>query len=121
MPERRLGNRERARNAAPMYPARVETRAIAHDTFARMEPRASSEPSKLLRDESSRDPQYSQRPNELVPPHPQSVVGSHERRAGVLVAQDDADESVNRAADAQLDVEAANERVEKAEITVNEI
>ena len=41
MSEQRLGHREGARYAAPMYPARVKSRAIAHDTCARMKPRAS--------------------------------------------------------------------------------
>ena len=74
-----------------MYPARVEI-----------------EPSKLFRDESHCDPQYSQRPSELVPPHPQSVVDPHERRAGVLDSQDDINEAVNKAAKAHLEAEAAH-------------
>ena len=45
----------------------------------------------------------------------------HERRAGVLVAQDDVDEAVKKSADAQLKTEAAHERAEKAERSANEI
>ena len=43
----------------------------------------------------------------------------HERRAGVLVAQDYVDEAMNKAAYAQLEAEAANEGDEKAERTAN--
>ena len=45
----------------------------------------------------------------------------HERRAGVLVDQDDVDEAVNKMANAQIEAEAAQERVEKADKTANEI
>ena len=45
----------------------------------------------------------------------------HELRAGVLVAQYDVDEAVNKAADAQLETETAHERAEKAERTANEV
>ena len=98
-----------------------KSRAIAHDTCVRMKPRASPHPSKLLRDEGPLGPQYSQRPSILGPPHPRAVVNPHERRAGVLVAQDDVDEAVNKANDAHLEAEAANERADKAERTANEI
>ena len=40
---------------------------------------------------------------------PPAMVDPHKRIAGVLVAQDDVDEAVNKAADAQLEVEAAHE------------
>ena len=86
-----------------------------------MGPHASPDPSKLLCDECLRDPQYNQRPSELDPPHPRAVVDSHERRAGVLVAQDDVDEAVKKADDAQLEAEAANERNEMSERTAKEI
>ena len=99
-----MGHRERARNAALMYPARVDT-----------------EPSKLFRDESPRDPQYSQRPSKLVPPHPQSVLDPHERRAGVLVSQDDVDEAVKKKAKAHLEAKAAHERAQKVKRTAIEI
>ena len=85
-----------------------------------MGPHASPDPSKLLCDECLRDPQYNLRPSELDPPHPRAVVDSHERRAGVLVAQADVDEAVNKAADAQLEAEAAHERAKKAERTAND-
>ena len=104
-----------------MYHARVETRAIAHDTCARMEPRASLKPVKLLHDEDLRDLQYHTRSNELGLSHPRSVVDPHERRAGVLMAQDDVDEAVNKAAYAQLEAETANKGDEKAERNANEV
>ena len=44
-----------------------------------------------------------------------------ERRAGVLVAQDDVDEAVNKMDDAQLEAEAAYERNEMSERTSKEI
>ena len=84
-----------------------------------MGPHASPDPSKLLCDECLSDPQYNQRPSELDPPHPRAVVD--ERRAGVLVAQDDVDEAVNKAADAQIEAEAVHERNEMSEKTVKEI
>ena len=46
---------------------------------------------------------------------------SHERRASVLVAQDDVEEAVNKTTDAQLEAETALERAEKAERTAKEI
>ena len=49
------------------------------------------------------------------------MVDSLERRAGVLVSLDDVLEAVNKAADAQLEPEAAHERAEKAERAANEI
>ena len=48
------------------------------------------------------------------------MVDSHKRRAGILVSQDDVDEAVNKAADAQLEAEAAHERAKKAERTAND-
>ena len=84
-----------------------------------MGPHASPDPSKLLCDECLSDPQYNQRPSELDPPHPRAVVD--ERRAGVLVAQDDVDEALNKAANDQLEDESAHERAKKAEIIANEI
>ena len=71
-----------------------------------MEPCASTEPSTLLWDESPRDIQCNLRSNELGPSHPRAVVDSHELIDGVLVAQDDADEAANKAADAEVDAEA---------------
>ena len=41
--------------------------------------------------------------------------------AGVLVAQDDVDEALNKAANDQLEDESAHERAKKAEIIANEI
>ena len=86
-----------------------------------MRPRASFEPSKLLRDEGPREPQYNQRPSQLGPPYPRAVVDTHERKAGVLVDQEDVDEAVNKPTDSHLQAEVPHERVEKAERTTNEI
>ena len=93
-----------------MYHARVDTRAIAHNACARMKHCASLEPSKLLRDDGLRDPQYNQRPSKICPPHPRAVVDPHERRASVLVAQNEVDEAVNKAVDVHLEAETAHER-----------
>ena len=60
----------------------------------------------VLWDDSPRDIQCNLRSNELVPLHSRAVVDSHERSAGVLVAQDDADEATNKAADAEVESEA---------------
>ena len=60
----------------------------------------------VLWDDSPRDIQCNLRSNELVPLHSRAVVDSHERSAGVLVAQDDADEATNKAADAEVEAEA---------------
>ena len=49
------------------------------------------------------------------PPHPRAVVDPHESRAGVLAAQYDVDEAVNKYADSQLEAEAAYERDDKAD------
>ena len=91
--------------------------AILYDTCARMEPLASYKPSKLLR----HDPQYNQRSSDLGPPHPRTVVDPHEYRAGVIVAQDDVGEAVNKVADAQLEAGATLQRAEKTERSANEI
>ena len=104
-----------------MYPARVENRDIVYDTCVRMEPRASPEPSTLLRDEGPHGPQYNQRSIQLDPAHPQSVVGPHKRNAGILVAQEDVDEAVNKATTAQLKDEAALQRATQADRAANEI
>ena len=60
----------------------------------------------MLWDESPRDIQCNLRSNELGPSHPRAVVDSHELIDGVLVAQDDADEAANKAADAEVEAEA---------------
>ena len=60
-------------------------------------------------------------PAKFGPSHPRAVVDTHERRAGVLVAQDDVDQAVNIVSNAQLEAEAAHERAEKAEKITNEI
>lgn len=65
-----------------------------------MEPRAFLDLSELLSDENPRDPQYIQRSKEFVPPHPRGVVDPHERKAGILVDQNDVDEAFNKADDA---------------------
>ena len=49
------------------------------------------------------------------------MVDPHERGAGVLVAQYDGDEVVNKAADAQLEAEAALQCPEKLKRSANEI
>ena len=54
-------------------------------------------------------------------PHPQAVVGPREGNAGVLVAQEDVDEAVNKDADAQLEAEAALECAAQAERITSEI
>ena len=61
----------------------------------------------MLWDESPRDIQCNLRSNELGPSHPRAVVDSHELIDGVLVAQDDADEAANKAADAEVEAEAS--------------
>ena len=101
-----------------MYSAIVETRAIVRDTCVRMDARASLEPSKLLRYEGPRERQYNQRPKKLGPPHPRAVVDPEERKTGVLV---DVYEAVNKAADAQLEGEAAHESAKKAERSAKKI
>ena len=53
--------------------------------------------------------------------HSRAVKDPSESRAGVLVAQDDVDEAVKKADDAQLEAEAANERNEMSERTAKEI
>ena len=60
----------------------------------------SPEASALLRDEGPRVPRCDPRSRELGPPHPRALVDPHECSAGVLAAQDDVDEAVNKAADA---------------------
>ena len=87
----------------------------------KIEPRAFPEPSKFLCDKSLRDPQHKQRSSELNPPHPRAVVDPHLCRAGVLVAYDDDDETVNKEADAQLECEASHERAKKVDRTANEV
>ena len=54
-------------------------------------------------------------------PHRQAAVVPRGDNAGVLAAQDDVDEAVNRAADAQLEAEADLERAAQAEKTASEI
>ena len=104
MPEQHQEYREGARNAAPTYPARMETRAIVRDTCAGMESRASPEPSRLLRNDDFRDSKCNQRSSELGSLHLQAMVDPHEHRSSVVVAQDDVDEAANKAADAQLEL-----------------
>ena len=43
-------------------------------------------------------------------PNPQAVMGSHGDNVGVLAAQADLNEAVNKAVDAQLEAESALER-----------
>ena len=45
----------------------------------------------------------------------------HERSAGVLVAQEYVDDAVNKAADVEVEAEAASERAAQAKRTANEI
>ena len=54
-------------------------------------------------------------------PHRQAAVGPRRDNAGVLVSQDDVEEDVNRAADAQLEAEAALERAAQTEKNASEI
>uniref|UniRef100_M4B8C5 Uncharacterized protein n=1 Tax=Hyaloperonospora arabidopsidis (strain Emoy2) TaxID=559515 RepID=M4B8C5_HYAAE len=53
--------------------------------------------------------------------HRQAAVGSRGDNAGVLVAQDDVDEAVNRATNTQLEAETALERAAQEKKTASEI
>ena len=120
-PERRLEPREGVTNAPPMYPARVESQAIASGTYAREESRATHGPTMSYHGEGPRDLRYDPQANAPGLQHQRAVEGPREGNAGVLVAQDDVDEAVNKAADAQLEAEAALERAAQAERTASEI
>uniref|UniRef100_M4BT11 Uncharacterized protein n=1 Tax=Hyaloperonospora arabidopsidis (strain Emoy2) TaxID=559515 RepID=M4BT11_HYAAE len=120
----RLDLRERVRNAAPTNPARVETRASVCDTSARSVPRTSLGPMMLRQWMDLCDQQYNPLSSAPGLPHRQAAVGPHGYNADVnivLVVQDDVDEAVNRAADSQLEAEAALERAAQAEKTASEI
>uniref|UniRef100_M4BVY0 Uncharacterized protein n=1 Tax=Hyaloperonospora arabidopsidis (strain Emoy2) TaxID=559515 RepID=M4BVY0_HYAAE len=120
-PERHLELRERVRNAAPTNPARVETQASVCDTGARLVPRASRGTMMLRQWMYPCDQQYDLLSSAPGLPHRQAEVGPRGDNAGVLVSQEDVDEAVNRAVDAQLAAEAALEHAAQAETTASEI
>ena len=108
MLEQHLERRGGARNLAPTYPNQLRIQASIYDTCAWLKPRAFHEPTLSLRGEGPRDSQYhdprSREPDLL---YPQAVVGPRDGNAVVLVAQGDIDKAVRKAADAQLEDEAA--------------
>ena len=91
------------------------TQASEHGTCARVESRASPEAAVALHGEVPREPRYD--PQSIVPglPRPQAVVSPRDGNTGFLVAQDDVDQAVNKAADAQLEAEADLERAAHCE------
>ena len=119
--ERHLELGERVRNATPTNPSRVETQASVCDTGAQLVQRTSRGPMMLRQWMDPCDQQYDPLSSAPGLPHRQVAVGPRGDNAGVLVAQDDVDEAVNRAADAQLEAEAALERAAQAEKTASEI
>ena len=74
-----------------------------------------------FRDEGPRDPTNVPRSSASDLPRPQAAVGPRDGNTGDLVAQDDIDAAVNKAADAQLEAEAALDRAARAERTASEI
>ncbi|CAI5730835.1 unnamed protein product [Peronospora farinosa] len=85
-----------------------------------MEPRASHEPTAVLVVEGPRDPQCGLQSSAPVPPHQQAKEGPRDGNAGFLVAQEDVNQAMNRAADAHLEPEAAFGRAAQAERTTSE-
>ena len=71
--------------------------------------------------EGPRDLRYGPQANASGLQHQRAEEGPRDGNAGVLVAQDDVDEAVNKSADAQLEAEAALERAAQAERTASEI
>ena len=67
------------------------------------------------------DPKHDPRSSEPVHPLSQTVRGRHEGNVGVLVAQDDVDEALNKVTNDQQEAEAALERYSQAERTASGI